>query len=79
MWCKYSISQPYKFDEILDLANFLCCHILVVTVEITEYGEIIEIGIEATEDFQPEESEQYDMTSICSSSTIIPSWLFEIK
>ena len=64
---------------MLEFANFLNCYILVVTVEITEYGEIIEIGIEATEDFQPEDSEQYDLSSICSSSTIIPSWLFEIR
>ena len=51
----------------------------MVTVEITEYGEIIEIGIEATEDFQPEENEEYHLSSICSSTTIIPSWLFEIR
>ena len=60
------------------LVNFLHSIILVVEIEITESGEIIEIATEATEAFQEEDMELYDLPSIRPASTIIPPWLFGI-
>ena len=50
----------------------------MVPVEITEYGEIIEIGTEVTEDFQPDDiQERQNLSYLRIFSPIIPTWLFE--
>ena len=50
----------------------------MIQVEITESGELIEVGTEVTEEEQPENfEERYNYPLMRSLSPIIPSWLFE--